>query len=179
MQKTIQDAIHNVRQIIGLLLGAISPLALLGFLIGFFGLIGSTISHVSYLRNLERWGYVTSAVVEYRHPNGDEVSVSFIDREGDERSAVLKRTYSSPERWEMLTPGTEVEIRALPTGIPNFGEVIVADTLSRMRQDRPYLEPSFLGVLGVCWMLLVIKPQIVYAGLVDNDRLLKDGLEIA
>lgn len=175
MRPTIQDAVQLTRRITGLMIGALSPLALIAFLIGLFGILDRAGSHLSLIRHMEASGFVTTAVVWHRTDSG-EIHVTFTGRDGGDRYTTLDAFTCPTARCETLTVGDEVSIYALPPGTPNFGRAILAEAYNCVRSDRPYLAPDLLGILGVSWALLVLKPQVVYAGLVDSDRLLNDGL---
>jgi hypothetical protein len=84
--------------------------------------------------------------------------------------------YYPDSMWDELMPDSPVTIRYLPYAIPGSDRVVLQDRFEDVQGYRGYLSGDLIGLLIVCWLALLVKPQILYVGMIDPDSLMKEGL---
>jgi hypothetical protein len=149
----------------------ISPLMMIGFIIAAVMLLAEFGEHRQFVRRLEEEGRVTQATVESLTSEHAWAHVTYPGEDGDARFGVLDMDYYASDVWDTLQVDRTVEIRYLPWHLPNSDRVILNRRFEAVRRYRGYLTADLLSLLGICWLALVIKPQLLYVGLVDTKIL--------
>jgi hypothetical protein len=148
---------------------------MIGFIMAGIMLLAEFGEHRQFVRRLEEEGRVTQATIDSLSPDYGWAHVSYDGDDRETRYGVLEMDYYPPAMWDELQAGAEVEIRYLPWHLPGSDRVILNRELSAVRRHRGYLLTDLLSLLGVCWLVLVIKPQLLYVGLVDSETLFPGG----
>lgn len=165
------------RKFIDILLLAISPLMFIGVLVALIALVTRHSEHRQFVRRMNESSLVTQGTVESASPENDWVFVRYLDEAGETRQGVLGMFYyDDPALWASLTPDAEVTVRYLPWRIPGNDRLVLAERYAEVRGYRGYFSFDVIGLLLVCWVLVIIKPQFLYIGLVDADLLFTNGL---
>lgn len=149
---------------------------MIGFVMAGVMLLAEFGGHRQFVRRLEEEGRVTQATVESLSPDYGWAHVTYAGEDGETRYGVLEMDYYPPAMWDELQSGAEVEIRHLPWRLPGSDRVVLNQQMAAVRRYRGYLFSDMLSLLGICWLVLVIKPQLLYVGLVDAGRLFPEGL---
>ncbi len=157
--------------IVDVLLAVFSFFAIIMFVVGGLSTIENVVTQRRYVQRLEEAGRVTEGVVDFQSEENGWIIVDFKDASGEDRSNVLEMKYYSEEAWQQLTPGTEVTIRYLP--YPNIGSdrIILEKEFEQVRSYVGFFENDVGTVFLASWVILIIKPQVLYLGLVDIEKL--------
>lgn len=165
----------GLRRFIDALLLLLSPLMVIGFLIAVIMLVSNYGEHRRFVRNLEASGRVATAVVKSASPDYGWAFVTFEDAHGEARTNVLEMQYYPDETWEAVTPKAHVMIRYLPYALRNSDRVVLEDRFEDVQSSHAFLSGDMVGLLITCWLVVIIKPHILYAGLIDADVLMEKG----
>lgn len=165
-KRGIVGAIANV------FLLCLAVLAPLMFLVGIISLIDQWGAHHRFLNNLESYGKTVDAVVSYIDEDYNRAGVSFIDASGTERSGTLSLRYYTPEVIETIRPGATIRVIYIDRLISESEKTALADFYSEVKKAPPVLA-DYWWVLGISWLIIAIKPQFVFLGMVDYDQLIK------
>jgi len=174
---TLRKFIHGTWQFFNVLLMAIAPLAFIGFVVALIALPSGWGEHRQFVRRLDEFGQVTEGVVTSTSPENNWVFVDYVDNAGKERYGVIDMFYYTDDAlWQTLKPETKVTLRYLPWHVPNNDRVILAEYYADVRDYRGYFSPDLVGLLLVCWGLVILNPYFLYFGLVDAEKLSIGGL---
>ncbi len=149
---------------------------IIGVLIGLIILLANYGEHRQFVQRLETEGLETQGSVDFASPEYGWAHMDYVDADGEARSGVLDMHYYDPELWQTLTPDTSVPLRYLPWHIPGSDRVILAEHFAEVQAYHGYLAPDLLGLVGICWLVVILKPQFLYVGLIDAEELFKEGL---
>ncbi len=141
-----------------------SPIAILFFLIGAIMLPVELSEHPIYLQALEEEGVLAEARVDYIYDDGD-IHLEFVDVDGEETYRILEKEYYFPETLVDLRLDTVHTIRYAPQNYdvdPALEEHL--DEVYAYRQDLSGL----YFILVVSWLVLIIRPDFLYVGYVEN-----------
>jgi hypothetical protein len=101
--------------------------------------------------------------------------VEYIDETGETRHGVLEmQYYADPQLWHTLRPDATVNLLHLPSRTPGNDRVVLAEYEAEVREYQGYFSLDTVGVLLVCWLIVILNPYFLYVGLVDMDMLFKD-----
>jgi hypothetical protein len=141
----------------------LSPLALLVLVVlGIFAL-DYWGSHRAMLRALDDYGYETLGYISaYDGPGDDSLIVKFDMAENGQDYAFLYTRYYSPATLEKLHNGRWVRVRY--TTPEHGGHAALADWYGEVRQYPGVLQ-GLEWVLGLCLLVLVVRPDILFLGL--------------
>ena len=165
----------NLKQVLLMIANALLSLfsffAIIMFVVGALTTVENVVTQRRYVRRLDEVGQVTQGIVDFQSKENDWIMVEFTDASGEHRANVLEMKYYPENAWQQLTPGTEVTIRYLP--LPNIGSdrVVLEDRLACVREYVGIFENDTGTVTLISWAILVIKPEILYLGLVDLEKL--------
>jgi hypothetical protein len=153
------------------LLSIFSFFAIIMFVIGALTTVENVVTQRRYVRRLDEVGRITQGVVDFQSRENGWIMVDFTDESGENRSNVLEMKYYSEDVWQQLTPGTEVTIRYLPYPSIGSDRVVLENEYARVREYVGVFENDVGTVTLISWAILVIKPEILYLGLVDLEKL--------
>lgn len=153
------------------LLSVFSFFAIIMFVVGALVTVENVATHRRYVRRLDEVGQVAQGVVDSQSEENGWIIVDFTDASGEHRANVLEMKYYPEETWQQLTSGTELTIRYLP--LPNIGSdrIVLEDEIERVREYVGIFENDTGTVTLISWAILVIKPEILYLGLVELEKL--------
>lgn len=174
--KKVTGGLEGVRRFLDALLLLLSPLMVIGFLTAAIILLSDYGKHRRFVRNLETSGHVAPAVVKSASPDYGWAVVTFEDKHGETRTNVLEMTYYPEETWETVIPTAQVMVRYLPYTLRDSDRVVLEERFEDVQSSHTYLSGDMVGLLITCWLVVVIKPHILYAGLIDGDMLMETGL---
>ncbi len=169
----------GVKWFVELLLFSSSPFALMLLLLMLVAVATETINHQRFVNELETQGRTTYGEVEsiWEDWEADEGRINFVwqDIDGRSRWGHLEKQGHPPETWASLAPGDVVEIRYLPQSARYDEQVVLEAAYPEVRAYQPQHSTKFI-LIGVSLAWLALKPQILYLGYVDSDRLLREGI---
>ncbi|MGC9400588.1 MAG: hypothetical protein ACP5HM_15835 [Anaerolineae bacterium] len=153
------------------LLSVFSFFAIIMFVVGALTTVEDVATHRRYVRRLDEVGQVAQGVVDFPSEENGWIIVDFTDASGEHRANVLEMKYYPEETWQQLAPGTEVTVRYLPYPNIDSDRIVLENELERVRKYVGFFENHMGTVTLISWALLVIKPEILYLGLVDIEKL--------
>lgn len=168
---SIRQLANKLRLAIDILLAFLSFFAVIMFVISALMVVENTTTHRRYVRRLEEIGYVTQGTVDFQSPENDWIVVDFVDAQGEARSNVLEMKYYPESTWQRLTSGTEVTIRYLPYPQIDSDRIILEQEFERVKDYVGFFENDVGTLFLASWIILILKPQVLYLGLVDIDKL--------
>lgn len=166
-RKLIQD----IRTIFQALFFLLSPLMIIGCVVGVLALVTRHGEHQQMVRRMTEHGLETKATVDFPSPDHDWVHVTYVDAEGSERFGVLDMAYYAGDAWRVMKSGAVLRIRHLPFDIPGSDRVVLASRFAEVRSYRGYLSTDLLILVGICWLVVALEPRWLYVGMVDKDTL--------
>ncbi len=131
--------------------------------------------HRRFVTALEHEGRVAIATVDFVSEKNNWVDVYYQDEAGQNRYGRLEMHYYPEGAWEGLERNAEVEIRYLPESSRHAGEVVLADRLTRVRTHLGHIRDLLYAGAG-CLLLIIYKPQPLFFGFVEGERLIEEGL---
>jgi hypothetical protein len=154
----IRAAVQSILRVGDVFLLAVSPLAILMFVVGLIVLADRAGEHNRFVRDL-RAGSVVNAEVTEVDQEEDLITVRYLAG-GEERYGLLY-THYYPGAFEDLRAGQSVRVRILPQAY----EARVAWE-ERFAQVEGYLgyavEPGI--ILAIAWLVVVLHPEFLYLG---------------
>lgn len=157
--------------IVDVVLLILSLFAIILVVIGALMTVENVATHRRYVWRLEEAGQVTQGTVDFQSPEHDWIFIEFTDAQGETRSTVLEMKFYPESAWERLTPGTQVAIRYLPYPQIGSDRIVLEREFERVKDYVGFFENDAGTVFLVCWAILILKPQVLYLGLVDIDKL--------
>jgi hypothetical protein len=151
----------------------LSPIALLFFLLCALLLPVNVREHPLFLAQLEEEGQVTKATVTAVLDNGT-VLIRYTTAAGAERTDSLATAYYDGSVRATLQPESVHTVRYLPTYGDNQSPILE----SEIDAVRSYRKPlgGLYALLIASWLVLIIRPDILYAGYVQNWTAVRDEL---
>ncbi len=174
--RKVTRGLAGLRRFLDALLLLLSPLMVIGFLIAAIMLVSNYGEHRRFVRTMEASGLTASAVVKSTVPDREWAFVTFEDAHGETRTNVLEMQYYPDQTWAAVTPTAHVTIRYLPYTLRGSDRVVLEERFEDVQSSHAFLSPDIVGLLIACWLAVVIKPHILYAGLIDGDVLMETGL---
>lgn len=146
-----------------------SPIAILFFLLGAIMLPVELKEHPNYLAALEE-GITTKALVDHIYDDGD-IHIIFTETDGEQTYRILETEYYTPDVIASLQLDTTHTIRYVPNSydVAPVLEAHIAQVYA-YRQDLSGL----YFILLTSWLIIVIRPDFLYAGYVKNMNALFD-----
>jgi len=126
--------------------------------------------HPDYLEALEKEGTLVEARVDYIYEDGD-IHLEFINPDGKEDYRILETLYYSPETISTLQIDSTHTIRYAPQTYDI--NPALENHLDQVRAYKQDLSGLYF-ILAVSWLIIIIRPDFLYAGYVkDLDALFK------
>ncbi len=177
-QQNLHIARRSIVELLGAIMALLSPLMLIGLLIAIIVLLDSYGAHRGIVQRMATQGKSAMAVVSSVSPEYGWAFVDYEDAQGNARSGVLELAYYPVSLWKDFARGDQLAIRYLPFAVRSSDRVILDAHFDAVRTYRGYLKPDVLGLLAVCWISILVKPQLLYVGLVDAERLSNDAFSV-
>jgi hypothetical protein len=150
-------------QLINALFWITSPLAIIMFFFGGFISIINGLSHREMVRRLDTEGVVEVGFVDFYD---EETRTLFFDRteDGSEYFGTMKTWCYPDEVINSLHEGEPVMIRYVPGRI----EDLALEEYMHHYRNCPGVDPTMLYILGVCIVWVIIYPDFLYFGYIDD-----------
>lgn len=139
---------------------ALSPMAILGFVIATIIMLDGFGTHVNFVRALQQDGQLGSGTLYYDGP-ADTTAVVELD-EPDGEMLILYTRYYSPATLNSLAEGQTVRVRYTAPPEHEY-KAVLEDHFDEVRAYWGYLK-EVIWVLAVCWFMLVLHPELLYLG---------------
>lgn len=151
-------------QLINTLFWILSPFAIIMFFFGGFISIINGLSHRELVRRLDAEGQVEVGYIDFY---ADDMRTLFIDgnEDGTEYFGSMKTWCYPDEVINSLQEGDEVMIRYVPGRI----EDLALEEYMHYVRACPGVDPTMLYILGVCIVWVIIYPDFLYFGYIDDD----------
>lgn len=160
----IHRVLKTVPVLIDVLLWILSPFAIILFIIvGFVGTIYG-LTQRELIRRLDTEGQVEVGFVDFY---AEDMRLLFIDHDeaGTRYFGSLKTLCYPDELINSFQEGDEVAIRYLP----GRSEDLVLEEHMHYFRACPGFDPEYFYVLGVCVVLVIIHPEFLYFGYINDD----------
>ena len=155
-------------KILFLFLAAMAPLM---FLVGTIVALDRWGTHTRFLRNLQSYGKIAQAKVSYIDDEYNRAGLDFLDSQGKQRYGTLDLRYYHPEVTQTIQPKADIRIIYIDALISESEKTALADHYVDV-QSAPPVSADVWWILGISWALIAIKPQFVFLGTDDFDKLL-------
>lgn len=166
----------SVRLIIGLLLGLLASLAPLFFVVGVIAAFDRYASHQTFLENLSRYGRETQGIISYVDLESRRAGVDYLNADGQEQYGVLRLEYYPDSLLAGLQPGQPVSILYIDALVSGYEQTALSENLSQVQNHFP-VSPDIFVMLVLAWLVIMLKPQFVFLGLVDFNQLMSEALQ--
>lgn len=141
------------------LLLLISPLAIIGFIVGAIAFSAAYGEHQSFVRNLTAHGIVTEAQLSSYEFGEPYIAVEFRDEDGVTRYGTIATEYYSEDTLLKLT--RRERIRYLPEVYQS--SFVLEDHFNTVKNYLGHLTVS-ISIMAISWIIVVIKPEFLYIG---------------
>lgn len=150
-----------------------ASLAPLMFLVGVIAGIDRWTTQNNFIRNLEEYGKITSARVSYIDEENHRAGVDYLDAQGQKNYGSLELRYYSPETIANLHVGASLQIIYIDALVSENEKTALADEFASVRNAFP-INAEVGWVLLISWLIVAIKPQFVFLGIFDLDKMMAD-----
>jgi hypothetical protein len=160
-----------LKVIANVMLSIFSLFAIIMLLVGGLVSVDEVRQHRQYVHDMQATGKVAIATVDFQSRDNGWIFVDFENEDGEPRSRTLEMEYYPDGYWDKLTSGTEVTIRYLPRSYRNAEHVVLEEEFARVRDYSPLTDGGLGAVVLISWVIIMIKPHILYLGLADKQLL--------
>lgn len=154
----------------------LSTLAPLMFVVGVISGLDRWNTYRRLRSELEASGLQAEGFVSYRDDENSRIGVDYLDQDGRQRYGALEMRYYNTVGWEQFVPGAPVNIRYIPEYTSISDQVVLVEAYDDFLDFFPAW-PDVFGILGVAWLVLMARPQILFWGLVDGEKLMSEALQ--
>lgn len=169
MKKAIGD-LGILGQILMMFFASLAPLM---FLVGVIAGIDRWTSQNRFVRDLETYGKVVAARVSYVDEENHRAGVDYLDASGQERFGTLELRYYKPETLANLKVGASLQIIYIDALVSDNEKAALADEFAAVK-TMPPINADVAWVLLISWLIVAAKPQFVFLGIVNFDRMMAD-----
>ncbi len=161
----------------------------LNFFLVFLSTLAPLMFVVGVISGLDRWntygrlraelqasGLQAAGTISYLDEENSRAGVDYLDRDGRPRYGVLEMRYYNTVGWGQFAPGAPVNIRYIPEYTSLGDQVVLVEAYGDFLDFFPAW-PDVWGILGVAWLVLMARPQILFWGLVDGEKLVSEALQ--
>jgi hypothetical protein len=167
--KTLWFGLLLIVKALWLFLAAMAPLM---FLVGVIVAFDQANQHWRLLNNLQDYGVVTSGNISYVSLEDGRAGVDFVRSDGSEFYASLKLSHYPTSVARSLAPGQVLLIYYIDKPISGWDEVVLAEYYDHAQAYFP-ISPDTMWILGICFFVIAIQPQVVFLGFSDFDTILQ------
>ncbi|GAB4484306.1 MAG: hypothetical protein OHK0031_08300 [Anaerolineales bacterium] len=167
--KTVSD-LGILGQILMLFFASLAPLM---FLVGMIAGIDRWATQNRFIQNLETYGKTTQARISYIDEENHRAGVDYLDAAGQERFGTLELRYYSPDVLAKLNVGDRLQIIYIDALVSENEKTALAGELAAVKNTLP-VSADIGWTLLISWLIVAVKPQFVFLGIVDFDNLMAD-----
>lgn len=139
---------------------ALSPMAILGFVVIAIIALDGFGTHVNFVRGLEQHGAIAAGTLYY---DGADDPTAVVELAGGQQEyLVLYMKYYSRDTLAALSDGQTVRVRYTAPPEHEY-KAVLEDHYDEVRAYWGYLK-EVIWVLAVCWFMLVLHPELLYLG---------------
>jgi hypothetical protein len=168
--QVIGFAFVAVFKILWIFLAVMAPLM---FLLGVIMAVDQANQHWRLLNNLRAYGAVTSGNISYVSLEDGRAGVDFVRSDGSESYASLNLKHYPEAVAQSLAPGQVRLVYYIDKPISGWDEAVLAEYYDHVRAYFP-ISPETLWILGICFVIVAIQPQVVFWGFGDFEKIMQN-----
>jgi hypothetical protein len=172
--KTFWFGLLLIGKALWLFLAAVAPLM---FLVGVIVSIDQVNQHRRLLNNLQTYGAVTSGNISYVSLEDGRAGVDFVRSDGSVGYASLNLKYYPEEVSQSLAPGQALLVYYIDELVSGWDEAVLAEYYDHVQAYFP-ISVDTLWIMGICFLVIAIQPQVVFLGFSDFDTILQNLFDI-
>lgn len=157
-----------------LFLAVMAPLM---FLVGVIVAFDQANQHWRLLNNLQTYGAVTSGNISYVSLEDHRSGVAFVRSDGSEFYASLNLKHYPETVVQSLAPGQVLLIYYIDKPISGWDDIVLAEYFDHAQAYFP-ISPETLWIMGICFLIIAIQPQVVFWGFGDFDEIMQNLFHI-
>ncbi len=161
-------------KVLWLFLAVMAPLM---FLVGVIVSIDQVNQHRRLLNNLQTYGAVTSGSISYVSLEDGRAGVDFVRSDGSVGYASLNLKYYPEEVSNSLAPGQVLLVYYIDAVVSGWDEAVLVEYYDQAQAHFP-ISTDTLWVVGICFLIIVIQPQVVFWGFGDFDKIMQNLFDI-
>lgn len=172
----VKEILIPYAHVIGLiLLNFVAVLSPMGFTVGVISSFDTCSTHNRFIQGLDQYGKTTSGTISYRDEERDTAGVDYLNAQGQQRFGILRLSLYPLEVRKQLEPGNPVQLIYIDKLISEADQVVLAGQEQAVR-GAWCVPPEYLGIMAFFCLMIILKPQIVFAGFIHPDILMQDAL---
>ncbi|MFO7583515.1 MAG: hypothetical protein R6W69_02205 [Anaerolineales bacterium] len=153
-----------------LFLAVMAPLM---FLVGVIVAFDQASQHRRLLDNLQTYGAVTSGNISYVSLEDNRAGVAFVRSDGSEFYASLNLKHYPETVAQSLAPGQVLLIYYIDELVSGWDEAVLAEYYDHAQAYFP-ISPETMWIMGICFLIIAIQPQVVFWGFGDFDEIMQN-----
>jgi len=168
MKEKVRSILKWIPRLFNVFLMLISPMVYLLLIVGFIMTLDTIGSHRRMVEKLEEVPHTTEAVITSCYEDGRYCFVEFVDENGIERYGKLDWIYYPEDTTDWLATLERDDVVNVRYADYRFEEnVVLVEYYARFLNDKSHLIQNG-GIVLVCWLILIIHPEVLLVLLTDN-----------